>query len=83
MGLVSLILIEYFGGFENRCQQYEQVAVDRRAYIINDFINRIEAREEALFVRPAHFVGYAWEAIFRADNAVVRGVEAEFNRLDA
>jgi hypothetical protein len=53
----------------------------RETYVVKHFIDGVETREEALLAVSSHFVGYAWEAVFGADDAVVGGIEAEFYSL--
>jgi hypothetical protein len=50
-------------------------------YVVEHFVHGVEAGEEAGFVGPGHFVGDAWISVFCAYDAVVRGVEAEFDSL--
>lgn len=49
--------------------------------VVEDFVDGMEACEEAGFVGARHFVGNAREAVFRADDTVVCRVESEFNSL--
>jgi hypothetical protein len=50
-------------------------------YVVDDFVERVEAGEEAGFVWVSHFVGDAGGAVGGAYDAVVCGVEEEFYGL--
>lgn len=41
----------------------------------------METSKETDFGGPSHFVGYAWETVFCADNTVIERVKGEFNGL--
>lgn len=50
-------------------------------YFIQDRIDGLEPREEALLPFARHLIWNTWEFVLRADDTVVLRVEIEFYRL--
>jgi hypothetical protein len=65
----------------DECGRGRERGQGKGTYVVKHLVDCVEAREEAGFLGPGHFVGDAGHAVFGADDAVVCGVEAELDGL--